>query len=243
MKLLQLNAWGGRLEPQIGDLLKTENPDIVCLQEAISFRKDGSGLFITIENIQENYDLPFMGFGPVFSFNYMKGTAQFGNCILSRFPIKKTEVIFTHQEHKDNFMWQEDSSNMRNFVHAEVQINGRTCHIITHHGFWILEHKNGNQETLKQTKMIADYIGELSGPTILTGDFNLVPQSPSLQQLNKLLTNLCITHKLKTTRTNLTYKTETCDYIFVNDEVNVDNFQALEKVVSDHKALSLEFNL
>src|SRR5882762_5940670 len=126
MKLLQLNAWGGRLEPQIGDLLKAEKPDIVCLQEAISFEGSGSGLFITIENIQKEYDLPFLSFGPVFSFNYMKGTARFGNCILSRFPITKTEVIFTHQEHKDNFMWGEDSGNMRNFVHAVLTIEGKT---------------------------------------------------------------------------------------------------------------------
>ena len=243
MKLLQLNAWGGRLEPQIGDLLKTEKPDIVSLQEAISFEGDGSGLFITIENIQKHYNLPYIAFGAVFSFAYMKGTARFGNCILSRYPITKTEVVFTYLDHKEDFMWGEDSANRRNFVHAVLDINSTSCHIVTHHGFHIPEHKNGNDETLRQTKMIAEYVRELAGPVILTGDFNLVPKSESIEQLNAFLHNLPLEHKLKTTRTHLTYKTEVCDYIFVNDDVKVTSFRALEKIVSDHQALALDFSL
>jgi len=243
MKLLQLNAWGGRLEPQIGDLLEVEKPDIVCLQEAISFEGGGTGLFITIENIQKKYNLPYAAFGAAFSFSYMKGTARFGNCVLSRFPISKTEVIFTHMDHKEDFMWDEDSANRRNFVHAVVAVDGKPCNIITHHGFHVPEHKNGNDETLKQTKMIADYCRELTGPVILTGDFNLVPHSKSMEQLNIIFRNLALEYKLKTTRTHLTYKTEVCDYIYVNDEVNVKNFQTLEKIVSDHQALTMEFSL
>ena len=243
LKLLQLNAWGGRLQPQIGDLLETEKPDIVCLQEAISFGGEESGLFITIENIQKSYDLPFIAFGPAFSFSYMKATARFGNCILSRYPITKAEVIFTHLEHKDDFMWGEDSANMRNFIHAVVDVDGQSCNILTHHGYHVPDHKNGNEETVKQTRIIADYISELTGPVILTGDFNLVPRSESIEQLNAILHNLALEHKLATTRTHLTYKTEVCDYIFVNDEVKVKGFQALEKIVSDHQALTLNFSL
>lgn len=243
MKLLQLNAWGGRLEPQIGDLLKKEKPDIVCLQEIISFNDQGTGLFITIEMIQKEYSLPYLAFEPVFSFNYMKGTARFGNCILSKFPIAETRAIFTHLEHKDDFMWGEDSGNVRNFIHAVIDAGkGQPCHVITHHGYWIPDHKRGNEETEKQMGIIADYVAELEGPVILTGDFNLSPDSPSLQRLNKNLQNLCVLNDLKTTRTSLTFKTETCDYIFTNDLVTTKNFYADDTIVSDHKALFLEFS-
>jgi len=244
MKLLQLNAWGGRLEPQIGNLLQAEKPDIVCLQEAISFGENGSGLFMTIEKIQNAYNLPFLSFGPVFSFNYMRGTARFGNCNLSRYPIKKTEVVFTHQQHEDNFMWGESSAaNMRNFVHSVIDIGGQQCNVLTHHGYWIADHKNGNAETVKQIGMIADYIAALQGPVILTGDFNLAPTSKSLVQLNETLENLSMKYKLKTTRNQLTYKTEVCDYVFVNDQVNVKSFEVSDELVSDHKALILEFDI
>jgi endonuclease/exonuclease/phosphatase family metal-dependent hydrolase len=243
MKLMQLNAWGGRLEPQIGDLLKDEKPDIVCLQEASSFAGQDTGLFITIEAIQSQFNLPCIAFAPAFSFNFMNGTAKFGNAILSRYPITKTEVVFTHLEHKNNFVWSEDSSNMRNFVHTVIDVEGDACNVLTHHGFWVPDHKNGTPETLEQMRQLAGYIEQLEGPVILTGDFNLAPHSESLEQINGLLENLSIANNLPTTRTELTYKTETCDYIFVSDSITVENFTALDKIASDHKALTLEFTI
>ena len=114
---------------------------------------------------------------------------------------------------------------------------------IQHHGFWVPDHKNGNAETLNQTKIIANYVEALKGPTILTGDFNLIPTSESLEQINKLLINLSVKNKLETTRNDLTFKNEVCDYIFVNNEIKVKNFAMSEQVVSDHNALILEFSV
>lgn len=243
MKLLQLNAWGGRLEPQIGDLLQAEQPDILCLQEAISFSDAKSGLFITTETIQQNYNLAHEAFSPVFSFNYMKGLAKFGNGILSRYPILKSETVFTHEAYKENFAWKEDGANMRNFVHATLNINDSPCHVLTHHGFWIPDHKNGNHETKRQMQILADYIKPLEGPIILTGDFNLIPGSESMNVFDGQLRNLTREYALHTTRTNLTFKTEACDYILVNDAVEVKDFYSLDKIASDHKALVFEFEV
>lgn len=245
MKLLQLNVWGGRLDHLIGDLIEAEKPDIICLQEAISF-SDGTrtGLFITVENIQKEYSYPYIAFEPTFTFNYMRGTAKFGNCIISRFPIVKNNGVFTHLEHIDNFHWGEHSSNMRNFVHAVIETPDRKlCNIITHHGYWIPEHKRGNDETKAHVKLIVDYSQKLDGPIIITGDFNLAPDSESIQQVDTVFTNLCAKHKVTTTRNELTYKTETCDYIFINDQVTEKNFRLSDKVVSDHKALFLDFEV
>lgn len=243
MKLVQLNAWGGRLDKQIRNLLIQENPDVVCLQEAISYPKEDSGFFLTTENMQAACDLDYAALGPVFSFQYQRSTAQFGNCVLSRFPIKKSEAIFTYLEHKNDFEFGTDSANVRNFVHATIELDGKACHVITHHGFWVSEHKNGTEETVRQMQQLADYVATLSGPVIVTGDFNLAPHSQSLEILNERLQNLSVTHHLKTTRTHLTHKTEVCDYIFVNDLVEVDGFQASDEIVSDHKALILDFSL
>jgi endonuclease/exonuclease/phosphatase (EEP) superfamily protein YafD len=113
---------------------------------------------------------------------------------------------------------------------------------LTHHGYHIPDHKNGDEETLRQMKQLGEYIDSLDGPIILTGDFNLAPHSESLEQINARLINLCTQHRLKTTRTHLTHKTEVCDYIFVNNKVSVKSFQASDEIVSDHKALILEFD-
>jgi endonuclease/exonuclease/phosphatase family metal-dependent hydrolase len=243
MKLVQLNAWGGRLEPQIRNFLKAEAPDIVCMQEVISLQATGSGFFLPIEGMQAATDLPYMAFAPALSFKFMRGVAEFGNAILSKQPIDRSEIVFTHDKHAPDFVWGEKIANMRNFVHAVILINDKPCHVITHHGYWISEHKNGNEETIKQMSQIVDYISDLEGPVILTGDFNLSPHSESLEKINAVLENLSLKYDLKTTRTNLTHKTEVCDYVFVNDQVGVKNFGTSDEVISDHRALIMEFEV
>lgn len=243
MKLIQLNAWGGRLDRQVTGFLAREKPDFACLQEVISYPVEESGLFSSIENMQDAGGLEYAVMAPVFSFQYQRNTAQFGNGILSKLPIQKSETIFTYLEHKDDFEFGTDSPNVRNFVHAVIELDGKPVNIITHHGFWVPDHKNGNEETLRQMNILADYVEACSGPIIVTGDFNLAPHSKSLERLNNKLQNLSISHRLKTTRTHLTHKTEVCDYIFVSDELQVHNFYSVEEIVSDHKALVLEFQV
>lgn len=244
MKLVQLNVWwGGKLTKEILKLLKDENADILCLQEAVSLNKPDPALFLHIEAIQRDLDFQFAAFGGSFSFKFMEGKARFGNAILSKRPMKRSEVIYTNLEHKDDFDFNEDDYNIRNLVHAEIGNPSESLHILTHHGHHVPDHKNGNDDTYRQMQQIKEYIDTLSGPVILTGDFNLSPKSESLEVLSNSLTNLCITYNLTTTRTNLTDKVEVCDYIFVNEQVKVNGFFASENVVSDHQALILDFDI
>ena len=244
MRLIQLNAWSGRLDYALTSFLEASKADLVCLQEAIELKGGEAGLFfMSIEDMQDALGAKYLAFGPTLSFNFMQRTADFGNAIISRLPIQKSEVIFIHQQHQPNFDFIAHKPNMRNLVHAVIDIHGQPCNFITHHGYWIHEHKDGNEETMRQMKLLADYIDGLSGPIVLTGDFNLKPHSESLEQINSRLTNLSIKYQLKTTRNSLTTKTEVCDYIFVNDQVRVKEFYAAEELMSDHKALVLDFDI
>jgi endonuclease/exonuclease/phosphatase family metal-dependent hydrolase len=242
MRLLQLNEWGGRLENQILDLVREQSADIVCLQEAVDAPGDAA-LSVPTHKLQSAGNYPHAFSSPVFSFNLMNKVATFGNAILSRHPFIKTNTIFTNLSYKPDFDFDSDDYNIRNLQHAIVDVDGQQLHILNHHGHHIRQHKDGDAETLRQMKQIADYVETLDGPIILTGDFNLAPRSESLEVINALLKNLSIEHKLKTTRTFLTKKKEVCDYIFVNDAVTVANFEALEDIASDHKALLLEFTV
>jgi endonuclease/exonuclease/phosphatase family metal-dependent hydrolase len=242
MKLVQANIWGGRLGNQVIDFLNQEQADLVCLQEVVSTKGDAL-IFSTLEDIAKATNYPYHFFSPVFDFNLMQKKAGFGNAILSKHPIIKEKTVFTRLEHKKDFDFDLDDYNIRNFQHVEVQIEGKTMHVLNHHGHHVHQHKNGDDETMRQCKLIADYIRALKGPVALTGDFNLAPHSQSLQQINALLDNLSVRFALKTTRTNLTHKKEVCDYIFVNDKLRVLHFTASEEVISDHQALFLEFAL
>ena len=94
---------------------------------------------------------------------------------------------------------------------------------------------------MRQCGEIADYIKALEGPVVLTGDFNLAPESESLEQINTVLVNHAKERGVLTTRTSLTHKTEVCDYIFTGSDIGVIDFQVLDDIASDHKALVVEF--
>lgn len=243
MKLIQLNVWnGGKLPVQIAQLVKEERPDFLCLQEAAS-AQDYTGIFFSVEEMQEAFDLPFLAFAPGLTFNFMRKKASLGNAILSRIPITESKTVYTNLDHNEDFDFSQHDYNIRNLLHCAVKTKGGVVHLLTHHGHHVPVHKDGTPDTMRQMQQIRDYIAGLNGPVVLTGDFNLSPDSESLHVINKTMRNLSTEHKLKTTRTFLTEKQEVCDYIFVNDHVQAAQFQMSEKVVSDHAALILEFEI
>lgn len=242
MKLIQLNAWGGRLEYSLLDFLKAEKPDILCLQEAIELPGDRGALFVTVENIKESIGTKHYYMSPIFTFNFMHRKASFGNCIISKYPFEDKKTIFTGREYIDDFDWTKHTQNIRNLQYVQINENGQNYHIFNHHGHHVHEHKDGDIESLRQCAIILDEVKKKKGKVILTGDFNLNPKAEALNDLNNYLINLSIKNNLKTTRTQLTYKAEVCDYIFVNREVNVESFKAEEKILSDHQALILNFS-
>ena len=228
------------------ELLEEEQADFLCLQEVVSFDGEIYSLLGTVEEMQSELTNPYpeLYYSPGIRFDFMHKQAEWGNAILSRFPMQKKKTEFTHLSFIDNFNFDDYDYNARNFQHCVIKTDtGKTLNLLNHHGYHIPDHKNGNDETLRQMKQLGEYIDRLEGPVILAGDFNLSPSSKSLQEINSRLDNLPVKHRLKSTRTSLTRKTEICDYIFVNKQVKAIGFKAPDNVVSDHKALVLEFEL
>ncbi len=242
MKLLQANIWGGRLSNQLSDFMRQQAADFVCFQEVVSTKGDGF-IFETLEHIAASGSYQHVFFSPVFTINLMQKKAGFGNAILSKYPIAEQQTVFTRLEYIEDFDFDEHDYNIRNFQHTVIDVNNKKLHLLNHHGHHIRQHKNGDDETMRQSKIIANYAASLEGPVILTGDFNLSPHSKSLEEINKVLTNLSVEYDLETTRTQLTDKTEVCDYVFVSDDVRVKAFEASDTLISDHKALILEFEI
>jgi endonuclease/exonuclease/phosphatase family metal-dependent hydrolase len=236
--------WGGRLDNPIINLVKSLEPDILCVQEAIHIEDGKSGMFAVTEEVQLAMGAEYIFRSPIFTFDHMNRRADFGNCIISKYPIGETKTVFTTGEYIPNFEYLHDLPDGRNLQWAVLHLpDGQKLTVFNHHGHRIHEHKNGNAETMRQCKIIAKEIEKANGSVILCGDFNLVPESKSLKTINDLLTNLTLQVGLKTTRTYLTHKTEPCDYIFVNKAINVISFQALPDIVSDHQALVMDFRL
>ena len=244
VKIIQANIWGGKLGQQIIDFLKTEAPDFVCMQEVNALEgRSGYKFFATLDEIKSGAGFSDMFMSPTYSARYMEREISYGNAILSQVPFDSTETIFTHREYIRSFDVERDGGNIRNLQIARVTAEGKPLTILNHHGFHVVGSKEGNDETMRQMGIIADKIKALSGPVILCGDFNLTPNSKSLAPINKELTNLSKNNGLKCTYNQLSKVREVCDYIFVNDGIKVRSFKMSDELISDHKALVMEFSL
>lgn len=243
MKLVQLNIWGGKLQYQIPDFLNSIQPDIVCMQEVNDLPGPSGALFVTLDELQEKCGFEHRFMSPTYSSKYMNRSTKYGNAILSKLPTKQTNTIFTHGSYKDNFDLMEDDFNTRNLQHIQLSVESQTIHILNHHGYLIIGSKAGNDETVRQMHLVANYLDALHGPILLAGDFNLTPPSESMGIINSKLRNLSLEHNLTSTYTHFNNNQEVCDYIFVNDQVRVASFEMSDEIVSDHKALILEFDV
>lgn len=244
MKIIQANIWGGKLGQQIIDFLAAEQPDLVCMQEVNDLEgRSGYKFFATLNEIKEGAGLSHAFMAPTYSARYMEREISYGNAILSRLPFDSTDTIFTYREYIRNFDVVRDGGNIRNLQIASVKVDGKPLTIMNHHGWHVVDSKQGNAETMRQMRMIAEKIRSLRGPIILCGDFNLSPDSESLALINHELTNLSKQNGLKRTYGPLSKVDEVCDYIFVNDKIKVNSFQMSDELISDHKALILEFDL
>lgn len=243
MKLMTLNVWQGRLERVLLKHLEQLDVDFACMQEAVNYSGKTGGLITSYAKIGSGLRLDKQFFSPLNTINFGNNHLSFGNVIYSKHPFTKNENIFTRGSYKADFDFDNDDYNIRALQHVAVDVDGNILHILNHHGHHIDAHKLGDEETMRQTKLIIDYTKQLDGAVILCGDFNLAPESESIKQYDSVLKNLSVAYSLKTTRSLLTYKEEVCDYIFVNDKVDVRDFSMDNTIISDHNALMLDFEL
>jgi endonuclease/exonuclease/phosphatase family metal-dependent hydrolase len=78
------------------------------------------------------------------------------------------------------------------------------------------------------------------------GDFNLEMKTKAVCDLENAMKNLVKEYGFTTTRNHYYENYVTVpfsDYAFVSNDVEVKNFEVLQDEVSDHLALSLEFEL
>lgn len=161
------------------------------------------------------------------------GYVEQGNQTLTNFPTIKSRNVFYYKEYA-NF---EDISNFkqddhpRAFTDVIVEIGEKQLQIINVHGTWNKD-KIGNERTQVQTKAILENI-RYDIPSIIVGDFNLLPETKEIKLLSEKMDNLIERFNIKSTRPDFKGNF-VCDYIFVNDKVKINNFSVLNSNVSDH---------
>ena len=246
MKLLQLNAWMGRLTPQIVSLIQQEQPDIITAQEV--FDVDGPVVFPdnmvnVFQQIQSAGAFEHTYFSPAWGMEIAHQHATFGNAIFSKFPLEEKETVFTHGSYNSDLTPGTRVENTRNAQFVRVMAGDKPLWLVNHHAHWELT-PQGSETSVARMQIVRDKIANLPGTKIFAGDFNVLPGTPTLQLFDGMLEDSTDTYKLTTTLSKFGKVTDVaCDHVLVSPEIHVQNFHVLEELVSDHKALLLEFDI
>lgn len=211
----------GKLDvPRIAQVILSVDPDLVALQEV-----DKN----TIRTGKVNQDIELSRLTKmncVFGSNITFQGGQYGNAILSKFPIIKNK----------NFLLPNvDSGEQRGLLQSQIQISNKenVLFFSTH-----LDHRRSDTERLASAKAINQIISlDNKSPAILAGDFNDVPDSPTLNELGKvwLRTNKKILRTIPASKPS-----RQIDYIFVQpkERWKIIESQVLdEDIASDHRAI------
>lgn len=262
MKLVDLNVSIKKdNNDEVIKFLKDTKADIITLQEVMRgidktvYDRYNNSKIIK-DNLQEERRYSFYGALWV-SDKHIKngmvtkdfgGLAEQGNEIISKYPIIEASNNFFYK----NYHIFKDTTDFRKTDHAravlntKVEIGNKKLRILNIHGIWN-EGKVGDERTKKQCEYILSLVEDNKVPTIVVGDFNLHPESESIQLLNKKLTNLIEKYNIKTTRPTvkdgLDVGDSVDDYIFVNDKIKVNSFEVKQNKVSDHYPLILDFEI
>lgn len=261
MRILDLNI-GIKLDNgwEVVRLIEESNPSIVVLQEAMRGLEDSVFEQYNSANvIKKNTDYPYHFFGPLWIASHHEknggvisknfgGLVEQGNYVLSRYEILSSSNVFYHQHYGEftdttNFRVED---HPRAFTETVIEVEGKKICLINVHGIWNRD-KLGDERCIHQMHSILEEVKRIDLPTIIVGDFNLLPESEAISIMNKYFKNLITEFHITSTRPKfddgLDQGEYVCDYIFVSDDISVVNFQVIDTDISDHLPLLLDFEL
>ena len=255
MRLVDLNV-SIKLDnnEKVIDFLKNTKSDIVTLQEVMRGIEETvydryNNSKIIKESLKDTHHHSF--FGPLWvADKHIKngtitkdfgGMAEQGNEIISKYPIIEASNQFFYK----NYQIFRDTTDFRKTDHARavivaiLEINNQKLRLLNIHGIWN-EGKIGDERTIKECEYLLSLIEDNTIPTIVVGDFNLNPQSKSIEILNKKLTNLIEKYNIKSTRPTVKDGLDVGNSV---DDYIVNNFEVKQTDASDHYPLILDFEI
>ncbi|MBO6901772.1 MAG: endonuclease/exonuclease/phosphatase family protein [Rhizobiaceae bacterium] len=267
MRILSLNAWGGKLHAPLIDYLPAVQADVLCLQEVVNtpgcseaelIYRDGDHVLNQRANLYEDIKRVLPQHEPRF-FPAARGVlhdgegrthaSEFG---LATFIRRDLSAIGEAMGFVHGTFFADgwgDHPRARN-AHC-VRLFDPTCKtpIAIAHMHGLRDPATGKADSdirRRQAERLAALIGTVWQPgerLVVCGDFNVLPGSSIFDVLAALgLNDLVVGRAFSDTRTSHYAKPERfADYMLVNEHVEVVSFDVVEHPeISDHRALVLE---
>ena len=211
----------GKLDvPRIARVIQSVKPDLVALQE-VDRNTTRTG---KVDQVAELARLTQMNH--VFGANIAFQGGQYGNAILSRFPIT---------EHRNHLLPNVDTGEQRGVLAATIQISkDRSLRLLATH----FDHRRPDVERLASAKFVNQLTTKQPEmPAIFAGDLNDVPASRTLQEIGRTWTR---TNARIMPTIPVGQPDRQIDYIFVRPKARwtlVETRVLAEAVASDHRAI------
>lgn len=252
LKFLQLNIYRGKWLSEIISFIKKNKFDIIHLQEVC-------GGLISYNNADDFQELQqHSGYqGELLRSWTLVGdeASYFGNATFFNpsFHVTKKDV-FRLSPSRDVVLSETDhyplSNEPRTAYILALEKDGQTITTVNTH----LERGNDSyddENKLRQGAKLASYLQTLPEPYIISGDFNVTPDSQVVKNVSVFGRNLVVENNIKNTLNPRKHAGKhlfppglAVDYIFPSPKVQVKKFSVLSDLdLSDHLGLSMEFEI
>lgn len=240
IKFIQVNIYKGMYLDSLLDFLKKEDADFISMQEVTW----------GVQNLCQDKELNLFDYIKLklnlfgvynVDFNILEGVGSQGNVVLSRWPILDHTVVILKNQIDVSKKESDDPSffpiGPRHLLSAKIKLENRFIHVISWHGAWTAPPAD-TRETLRQTRMVVDYLEGLKEPFIMGGDLNAIPQSKTINMLNKVAVNLMegsgVIQTTHPTVHKIIPRGFLIDYVFTSFHFKLEKLVVPQVTISDH---------
>lgn len=254
MKIISLNTWGGQAFDELVKFVSANlhDTDVFCFQEVFDTNSDvkvtngaRANLFNELSLILKD----FTGHHAFVEGGYdYKGLVDFHldyglvTFVKNNLHVVSQESIIVHG--LGNELTGHFGEHPRN-VHVLKLIEGDSepVVVINFHGMWKQGFGKADcPERILQSNRVVEVMARYSEPKVLIGDFNLLPDTQSLDILREGMRDLISEFGITTTRSALYDKPDIpfADYAIISPEIVVETFEVPKVNASDHLPLILK---
>ena len=151
---------------EIARVIRELDADIVVLNE-VDFAASWSGGFDQATLLAEQSGLPFLARQTNLDCGYWFCRWQFGNAVLSRYPITEAEIVHLKPMH----VWEDWLAGSKRGVLCTIQLTpGKSIRVMGVH----LEHRS-EEARLESVHAVSEVVADIDGPLLIAGDLNTTP--------------------------------------------------------------------
>lgn len=250
IKLLQLNIYKGKYLNNIISYVKSNNFDILHLQEVAGgqYSFDNHNCFEVLKkSLGLEGELCVDLVLPDNNQSYMGNAILFSNKII----VKDKEIIrfdkYPSPTKIEDIKWDKVP---RSIISLSCLINGQPFQLVNTHLVWGPTPFD-SPDNIFQGEQLIDHLKSLTIPYVATGDFNVDQRSTIVKNMNKIARNLIQEYAISNTLNPRTHRIKelfpqglAVDFIYVQKSLKVNNFAVIDSVdLSDHLGLMVEIEI